>query len=59
MDCYILHTVLLLIIVLIIIAIICYNHEKRISKTKKHIAVLTIQKWRIYKFLKVPIKNCI
>ena len=40
MDCYILHTVLLVIILLFIFAIICYHHAKHRSKLKKRIAVL-------------------
>ena len=41
MDCYILHTVFLVIILLFIIAIICYDYSKDRSKIKKrHIAVL-------------------
>ena len=35
MDCYILHTVLLVIILLVMIAIICYHYEKGRSKLKK------------------------
>ena len=40
MDCYILHTVLLVIILLFMISIICYHYAKHRSKLKKHIAVL-------------------
>ena len=38
MDCYILHTVLLVIILLFTIGITCYHHEKRKSKLKKILA---------------------
>ena len=34
MDCYILHTVLLVIILLLIIAIICYHYVRHMSKLK-------------------------
>ena len=33
-DCYVLHTVLLVIILLLIITIICYNYAKHRSKQK-------------------------
>ena len=42
MDCYIFHTVLLMIILLFIIAIICYHDAKYRSKLKKRIAVVKI-----------------
>ena len=42
MDCYILHTVLLVIILLFTMAIICYQYAKHRSKLKKHFAVLKI-----------------
>ena len=42
MDCYILHTVLLVIILLFMVTIICYHYAKPRSKRKKHIAGLTI-----------------
>ena len=35
-DCYILHTILLVIILLLIIAIICYRYAKHRSKLKKY-----------------------
>ena len=41
-DCYFLHTVLLLIILLLIITIICYHYAKHRSK-QKSINALTIQ----------------
>ena len=37
MDCYILHTVLLVIILLFIIAIICYHYPKQRSKLKENV----------------------
>ena len=40
MDCYILHTVLLVVILLFIIAIICYHYAKHRSK-QKNIDTLT------------------
>ena len=36
MDCYILHTVLLVVILLFIITIICYHYAKHRSKEKKY-----------------------
>ena len=44
------YTVLLVILVLFMIAVICYQYPIYSSKLKKHIAVLTIQKWRIIDF---------
>ena len=46
MDCYTLHTVLLLIILLFILAIICSHCAKHRLK-RKNIGTLTVQKWRI------------
>ena len=43
MDCYILHTLLLVIIFLFIIAVICY-HYSNISK-QKNIGILAKRKW--------------
>ena len=45
MDCYILHTFLLVVILLFIRAIIYYHHAEHKSK-QKNINTLTIQKWR-------------
>ena len=42
MDCYILHTVLLLNILLCIITIICFHSAKHRSKLKNHVAILKI-----------------
>ena len=55
-DCYILHTTLLVIILLLIIAIICYHRTKHRSK-QKDINALTIQKWRIMNFKKFVLKK--
>ena len=46
MDCYILHTVLLVIILVLIITIIYFHYAKHRSK-RKGIDVLTIQKGKI------------
>ena len=48
-DCYILHTVLLVITLLLIIAIIYYHYAKHRLK-QKNIDALIIQKWRIMNF---------
>ena len=47
-NCYILHTVLLVVILLNIIAIICYHYAKHRSKQKKY--WLTNIKWSIMNF---------
>ena len=41
MDCYILHTFLLVLILLFVIAIVCYRYAKHKSK-QKNIGLLTI-----------------
>ena len=46
MDCYILHTALLVMMPLLIIAIICYHYTKHRSK-QRCIGALTIYKWKI------------
>ena len=48
-DCFILHTVLLVIILLLIITIISYQYAKHRSK-EKGIDAITIQKWKIMNF---------
>ena len=53
MDCYILHTVLLVIILLFIIAIICYHYAE--LRSKKYI-VLKIQKSKIMDLKKLILK---
>ena len=46
MDCYILHTALLVMMPLLIIVIICYHYTKHRSK-QRCIGALTIYKWKI------------
>ena len=47
MNCYILHTVLLLMVLLFIIPVACYNYAKHRSKLNYNI---TMYKWRIMNF---------
>ena len=54
-DCYIFHTVLLMIILILIITIICYHYPRHKSKLKG-IDSLTIQKWRIKNFKNFVLK---
>ena len=54
-DCYILHTVLVVIMLLLIITIICYHYSKQRTK-QKGIDALTIQKWKIMTSKKFALK---
>ena len=57
MDCYILHTALLVIILLFIFAIICHHYSKQRSKQKK--TYFCIDNIRMENNeVKVSIKNC-
>ena len=55
-DCYILHTVLIVIILLLIIAVICYHYAKYRLK-QKNTDALTIKKWKIRNFKKFALKS--
>ena len=57
MDCYILHTFLLVIILIFMIAIICYYYEKHRSKQEKHRHINNI-KIENNELKKVGVKNC-